>query len=339
MRDSFTLYDPGVAAIVSPAGARPREEGAYDSDGSDATAFLACHGAEWQDRANVSGYEVTMRMFAAVLSLLVVHGGASARECGDPCLEAERQSSIECRQNAVETQSVSRTLCRGRDLACAQACVVGEQDCVAATGLGPALAACASEGEAAIQRCLNRFAAGTKRRSQCIDDAQLSTFQCRNGARVSRRGQLARCAVLFRGCVRPCGPDARPPGVRRCLAEAARTKRSAVATCNQTANTARSACFDKDATCVQSCRDTRTTCGQPTQATLAAALESCENTRRTAGATCEATTPVGSERQACIQIADANAFVCRDDAREAAAPGLTACEKAYVPCVRSCPQA
>ena len=108
---------------------------------------------------------------------------------------------------------------------------------------------------------------------------------------------------------------------------------------NQVAAADKSACLAKDAACVQSCGDLRTACAQPLQTAIDAAIESCEATRRTAVATCVATTPPGPERDACIETADSTAFVCRDDAREAQAPGLAECTKAYVGCVRACPPA
>ena len=280
-----------------------------------------------------------MRIFAIVSSLVALHGAAAAYVCKDPCVEAARQSYRECRRDAAETLVVSRALCRGRDLACVQACIEGEVNCVAATGFPAALKTCLGDGAAAIQSCLAKFPIQPNKRKQCIDQAQLSTFQCRNDARTSRRQDLARCAVAYRQCATPCGPNDPPPGSRECLAQALQASNAAVATCNQVAAADKSACLAKDAACVQSCGDLRTACAQPLQTAIDAAIESCEATRRTAVATCVATTPPGPERDACIETADSTAFVCRDDAREAQAPGLAACTKAYVGCVRACPPA
>ena len=164
-------------------------------------------------------------------------------------------------------------------------------------------------------------------------------FQCRNGARTSRRRDLVACTAEYRQCALPCGPNQPPPGSRLCLAQALQAKNQAVATCNQVAEADKIACTGKEAACVQTCRDARTACATPLEAAIAAAEESCEATRRAAVATCQATNPPGAGRDACIQTADSDAFVCRDDAREAQAPGSTQCTKTYVGCVRSCPPA
>lgn len=278
-----------------------------------------------------------MRIFAAVSIFAALHGAADARVCKDPCIEAARQSYRGCRRDAAETLVVSRALCRGRDLACVQACIEGEVNCVAATGFPAALQTCLRDGAAATQSCLAKFPLQPNKRKRCVDQAQLSTFQCRNEARTSRRQELARCAVAYRQCALPCGPNDPPPGSRACLAQAVQANNQAVATCNQVAAADKSACLAKDAACVQSCRDLRTACTTPLQNAIDAAVESCEAARRTAVATCEATTPPGPERDACIEAADSAAFVCRDEAREAQAPGLAECTKTYVGCVRACP--
>jgi hypothetical protein len=280
-----------------------------------------------------------MRVLAIVLSVVALQGVAAALVCKDPCVEAARQSYRECRSDAAGTFLTSRQLCRGRDLACVRACAEDDLSCIEATGLTAALQTCLGDGAAAIQTCLRRFTTQPKQRKQCVDRAQLSAFQCRNQARRSRRRDLARCAVARRRCAQPCGPNDPPPGSRLCQAQALQTKSQAVATCNQVADADKSACLGKEATCVQACRDQRSTCTTPLQTAIDAAIESCEATRRTAVATCQATTPPGAERDACIQTADSDAFVCRDDAREAQAPGLTQCTTAYVGCVRACPPA
>jgi len=90
-----------------------------------------------------------MRIVVALLSLVAFEQTVlAARVCGSPCLEAARLSYRECRRDAAETHVTSRALCRGRDVTCVQACLVGEVNCIAATGLGAALRTCLDEGAA-----------------------------------------------------------------------------------------------------------------------------------------------------------------------------------------------
>lgn len=273
-----------------------------------------------------------------LLSLLAILPGVAApRVCKDPCVEAARQAYIECRRDAATTLVTSRAICRGRDLTCVQACLQRQAACVQETGLVGALQTCLTDAAAAAQNCLTRFPLQARKRNQCIDQAQLQTFQCRNQARTSRRQELAGCAVGYRQCAQPCGPNQPPPGSRICLAQALQANNQTVATCNQTAAADKSACLSKDTACVQACRDARSDCITPFQNAIDAAVESCEAARRMAVASCEATAPPGPERDACIQTADSDAFVCRDEAREAQAPGLAQCTTTYVGCVRACP--
>jgi len=290
-------------------------------------------------RGTAPATRVALRLLILLSSVVALEAMAASGTCADPCVEAARQSYRQCRQDAAGTLVTSRALCRARDPACVKACLSNEADCVRATGYPAALQVCVSDDAAAIQRCLERFTTQAKRRNQCVDQAQLQTFQCRAQARRSRRRDLARCVVENRRCKQACGPTRPPADAQACLAAAAQTNQQAIATCNQVANAGTSACADKDAACVQTCREARTACAAPFEDAIDTATEACDATRDGAVATCVATTPPGSERDACIQTADSDAFVCRDDANEAQAPGLTQCTKTYVGCVRSCPPA
>src|SRR4030095_2182013 len=125
---------------------------------------------------------VTMR---ALVTLLVLLGAAPAfaRVCGDSCLEAARGGYVTCRQDAGATFALAKQLCRDRDPACVQACAERQQDCNTATGSGAALEACLAQQQAALASCVDRFAAGTKKRDQCLENARIDGFQCRNRAR------------------------------------------------------------------------------------------------------------------------------------------------------------
>jgi hypothetical protein len=276
---------------------------------------------------------------AVVLSLVAMQGAVGAPVCNDPCVRAARLAYRECRRDAATTLVASRVLCRGRDLVCVQACLAAQASCVQATGLIAALTSCLSDGAASAQACVSRFTFQPKKRTHCINQAQLQTYQCRNQARSSRRQELARCAVGFRQCAQPCGPNQPPSGSRLCLAQALQTNNQAVATCNETAAADKSACLAKDTACVQTCRDARTACTTPLQTAIDAVVESCEAGRLAALATCGATTAPGPVRDSCIETANSDAFVCRDSAEEAEAPGLVACTRTYIGCIRACPPA
>lgn len=280
-----------------------------------------------------------MRLLAPLIVLLA-SPLAFARVCSDPCRAAARGDYVECRESATAAFVLGRQLCLGRDPACALTCTAREQDCGAATGIGPALEACLDQQQAAVSACRNRFPTGSKKVEQCTENARLAGFQCRNRARTGTAPELRRCRADFDVCADGCGPGEPPRGSRLCQRAARRARAAALAGCNQIANADKSACANKDATCVESCRDARTTCDAPARAALASAVAACEAGRRAAVAACKTANPGGgSALDQCLETADTNAFLCRDAAGQAQAPAFAACVEQYVACVRACPAA
>jgi hypothetical protein len=280
-----------------------------------------------------------MRVLAQVILLLAPHL-ALARVCSDPCREAARVDYVECRQDATTAFALGRELCRDRDPACVQACTAREDDCNSATGIGVALEACLGQQTAATADCRSRFPAGSRKREHCIDNARIAGFQCRKRVRAQTAPARRRCRADFAVCANGCGPGEPPRGSRLCALEARRARSAARMECNRTANADKSACANKDAACAEGCREARTTCNAPARSALASAIAACDAERRAAAATCEATNPGGgSALDQCLETADTNAFLCRDAASKAQAPGFAACVEQYAACVRACPAA
>jgi hypothetical protein len=78
--------------------------------------------------------------------------------------------------------------------------------------------------------------------------------------------------------------------------------------------------------------DNRQACKESVQANLDAAIAVCRANKQAAIAACN-----GDD--ACIDQAQAVAFQCRDDAREAAKPGFAACRQAFKTSVQGSPPA
>lgn len=281
-----------------------------------------------------------MRVLAPILVLLATPL-ALARVCSDACLEAARGDYRECRQAANAALLLERQLCLGRDPACVRACAAREQDCGDATGIGPAIEACLGQERAAVSACRTRFPlTESKKIEQCIDNARIAGFQCRNRARTGTAPELRRCRADFDACADGCGPGEPPRGSRLCERDARLARSAAVAACNQTANADKSACANKDATCVESCHDARDACNEPARAALASAIVACDAERRAAAASCEAANPGGGAvLDQCLENADTAAFLCRQAASRAQEPAFAACVQQYVGCVRACPAA
>ena len=187
---------------------------------------------------------------------------------------------------------------------------------------------------AAVKKCVTRFTTQAKKRAQCIDKAQLR----RSSAATGRAGAGARTSSPARPNTgsAPC-PAARTS--RRPARASAwrrpcrpRTRRSRPATRGRRRQdrvhrqgSRMRADLPRRAHHLRHAAGGRDRRGRGV----------VRGDRRAAVATCQATNPPGAGRDACIQTADSDAFVCRDDAREAQAPGLAQCTKTYVGCVRA----
>jgi len=69
-----------------------------------------------------------------------------------------------------------------------------------------------------------------------------------------------------------------------------------------------------------------------------AAIDACNVTRAAAIDICRGLyEPQTSERDACVDQAQIEAFECRDNAREAARPDLIVCRDQFLTCAQACP--
>jgi hypothetical protein len=270
----------------------------------------------------------------AILRAAPAAGGCS------PCLQAARAEYLDCSASATGAFLIARHRCIRREPPCVEACLWQQEVCVADIGAGAALAACASQTSAAKTSCRTKFTLGSKKLTNCIDQAQVAGFNCRYQARLKRRPALVRCQVEFRACSHLCPSGGPSDGVRVCRAAARAGFQGLRSQCKQTFQASKDACLNTDHACAQDCRDTRDACTAPVQATLTAATQACTADQAAAAAACHATYPDGDPALApCLQTAASNAFLCRDAATQAATPGLAACEQQYVSCAQSCPSA
>ncbi len=68
------------------------------------------------------------------------------------------------------------------------------------------IAACNATRETAIQNCRDLYPNDPVALDQCIDNAQVEAFQCRDTAREARRPDIENCRALFRACAQACPP-------------------------------------------------------------------------------------------------------------------------------------
>jgi hypothetical protein len=284
-------------------------------------------------------------LWLSLVALPVAFGGARAastnpdRQCVDPCIQAVRGERRECVSSVTGVFLDRLDGCHELAATCVGACRSHRQDCRDATDLGQALLACNVELTGRTQECRETFRPGSIRRALCVERARVRGVRCR--ARAARRARVEQkaCRLAFAGCIGSCGPGGPPEGADTCRAQAKDDLQSALAVCQTTFRVTTNACLDKDLACSEACGDGRAACTTPARTSLGAAIGSCNTQRNAALAACATANPDdGQALDACAQSAQAAASTCRDAAREAAQPALTACAADFVACVRSCPE-
>lgn len=272
------------------------------------------------------------RRFAIFTMAAVALGlGAPIAYAGNGCIKAAKAEYRECGADCKEAYQVAKDACLNRDHECVDICRAYRAVCIDATGLEAALDVCGDDRETAIANCKALYGPDTPERDQCIDNAQVEAFQCRDLARETYRPAVKLCRKGFTACAKACPPGAGPvEDPKACKLAAKGTYKTCRTDCREDFQVAKDACFNRDHDCVETCRSQRQTCKDPVLATRDAAIDACNTTRAQAIAACN-----GDDT--CIDQAQVVAFQCRDQAREDARPGLQACRAAFKTCVTACP--
>jgi hypothetical protein len=255
------------------------------------------------------------------------------------CRRAARAEYADCKATCKEDFQTAKDACHNRDHACVEVCRAQRSECVDATGIQADLQACEDARDAAVATCKSLYASGTPERDQCIDNAQVQAFVCRDTARELNKPELKACRQAFRACVMACPPGAGPVvSPAECQVAAKTAYKACLAECREDYQIAKDACRNRDHECVEQCRSDRHDCRAPILVELAADVAACNATRDAAIQTCRDDNPPDSpELDACIDQAQVVAFQCRDQAREEAKPGLHGCRVDFRSCVLACP--
>jgi hypothetical protein len=106
----------------------------------------------------------------------------------------------------VEDFQVEKDACRHRDHTCVEQCRADRDSCRQPTEdqLASDVAACNSTRDTAINNCKSLYADGTPERDQCIDNAQVTAFECRDHANENARPGFQTCRANFQTCVQSC---------------------------------------------------------------------------------------------------------------------------------------
>jgi hypothetical protein len=279
-------------------------------------------------------------LLGAGLALALCVGGAHAT---DPCVGDAMLQKNECKATCKDDFRLAKDNCFNRDHQCMEVCRAHREECRLATGIDVALAACRQTLHDAKATCRATHPADSPELDQCIDQAQVVGFQCRRAERLAVRPELKLCRADFRACAKACPPPDVPSEIvdrRQCKLDAKIAKRACKDACKADFRIQKDLCLNRDHACVEDCRATRDACRQPFEDQRDADLAECSATRDIEVQNCKNLFPPESlEREQCIDNALVTAFVCRDQARESAKPGIRGCRDDFRTCAEGCPPA
>ncbi|HLY37970.1 MAG TPA: hypothetical protein VKU61_08040 [Candidatus Binatia bacterium] len=162
----------------------------------------------------------------AVAALLA--GDASSARADAACFHDARANFASCVSQCRSDFVAAKLTCRNVDPACGAACLAGRAQCrdnvdeILQTGQVPGggtLANCSGGTDqckatlqAAKQACGAPCQASDTQCNECVDNAQVAAFECRDACRDSWRtnptviAMLASCQSAFRACIANCPP-------------------------------------------------------------------------------------------------------------------------------------
>lgn len=124
------------------------------------------------------------------------------------CLAEAKVALKECAAVCIENFQFGKDECRNVPHPCMEACRADRSDCLREIEirLDPVLAVCSSALANEAAQCKVLYPKGTPERDACIDQAQLSAFECRDAAREAEKGNIHACREAFRNCTQKCKP-------------------------------------------------------------------------------------------------------------------------------------
>jgi len=211
----------------------------------------------------------------AALAVLLATPAARAK---DFCIPDAKVELKDCKTSCSEDYQVAKDDCLNRDHACMEVCRAEREECRLATGIDADFARCRADLQQAKQRCRAMHPAGSTELGQCIDQAQVVAFQCRDAARERAKRALKVCRRTFRGCAMACppaDPSAPPVDVVACRNDARQAYNTCRANCLEDFQVAKDACHNRDHACVERCRSDRDACRDPVLTQLESDIAAC----------------------------------------------------------------
>jgi hypothetical protein len=130
------------------------------------------------------------------------------------CRLQAKQDAKTCVANCREDFQVTKDACQNRDHGCVEGCRALRDMCTdpILTTLAGKIAMCNADRDADIATCHQLYPLPSQAMAldQCIDDAQVAAFVCRDDARETARTDLVPCRQNFLSCAKGCPPASSP---------------------------------------------------------------------------------------------------------------------------------
>jgi hypothetical protein len=128
------------------------------------------------------------------------------------CRHAAKDTYNTCRAACTEDFQVAKDACLNRDHACVEDCRDVRHDCQQQVQdqLDPAIAACNATRDTALDNCHSLYGgAGQEQQlADCVMNARVDAFECRDQAHENARPGFETCRTNFRDCAQACPPPA-----------------------------------------------------------------------------------------------------------------------------------
>jgi len=152
---------------------------------------------------------LTPRALALAAALLLFAAPSLADGTNTLCKDDAREERLLCKMECVESYHVAKDDCRDVDHGCAEACRAARRVCLdlPLDGLAACKDSCKVTKDAAIASCRETYDADTQAAAldECIDDAQVVSFMCRDECREAiNRDEVRTCRKAYRACIRTC---------------------------------------------------------------------------------------------------------------------------------------
>lgn len=121
------------------------------------------------------------------------------------CKADAKTAYLGCKGDCREEFQSQKDLCLGHDHACVENCRAGRDACrqPVEDDLDAAIASCNATKSATVAGCKNDFPEG-QQRDDCITDALVVAFQCRDQAREDAKPRFESCQAGFQACAEAC---------------------------------------------------------------------------------------------------------------------------------------